>query len=1241
MVENALRRRLEPIVARHRHLHLARRLALYWLIVGLLALALVVIGWLWGWYSSLAVVGLVLAAIVATIIAVRQVRRMEPDYQAIARSIEQQHPDLKALLLAAVEQEPEGPDGQFGYLQLQVLTEAVVHATRHDWLASISTRKLVLSDIGWIAALIFLLAVLSQALPGISLGSRDEGGLLTQDDFTISVSPGDTSVEAGSSVVVVARFEGRVPPEATLAYGPSGEEPQRVVLNKPLNDPVFGGIIPQVRNDLIYHVEYAGRRTPNYTIGIFEYPRLVKADAKIVYPSYTNLPEKVIEDTRRVSAVEGSEITLTFTLNKPVTSARLVPRAGIAVGLSLDSEHANVVTTTITAAKSERYELVMSDAQGLSNKVPPRFVVDVFENLPPQITPTFPNRDVVASPLEELNLEAKVMDDYGLTGYGLTFTLAGTQSRDVPLRPTAQSKDELQMQYLLALEELNAEPDQLLTYYFWADDVGPNGKPRRTSSDIYFAEVRPFEEVFRESQSFQDGQEQQQREQQDQSGQQQGQQQAEQLARLQKQIISATWNIKQRADLSGSLDDSKEDLEVVRDSQADALEQARAAAAEAQDPSATQRLLSAAEFMETSLEHLSEAVESAAAQELTPALGAEQSAYQELLRLRDREHQVAQGRSNASNRSSSNSAQFDRQLQQLELTQQENRYETQRLAQAQEQTQQREDLQVLNRLRDLARRQNDVSDRLREAEAALRQAQNEQQREEALRELRRLRDEQLEAVRDVDELQQRMEQPQNRQRMADAREQLEQSRSEIRQSAEQLQEGMVSDAVSSATRAQRQLEQVRDEFQRNTSGQFVEEMRNMREQAQQLDRQQQEIGEQLRQQTEERGRRLTDSDGTVELANQINQQRDRVQELLDRMREVSDESEASEPLLSRRLYDTFREASTENIDDTLGTTEELLRRRFIPEAQETEQQAARAISEMREGIEEAATGVLGDEAESLRLAQQQLDDLIRQVDEEAARARQGRGGDPNALASGDPNRPRMASAAQERRPGDPREGQQPGQGQPQQDQPQEGQASANTSDPQPGQQEGQAQANAQGQGGQRQGGDRQGQPQEGQQGGNRVARGNEPRQGGQQGGRQDNLGGRGGAFVNDEWIDEWGEADARGGPLTGEDFLQWSDRLRDVEEMLPEEELRNEAAVVRDRARAVRAEFTRHGVEPQWDLVREQITRPLVELRQRVGEKLAQLKSDEALVPIDRDPVPGRYAEAVRRYFENLGDETR
>jgi hypothetical protein len=74
-----------------------------------------------------------------------------------------------------------------------------------------------------------------------------------------------------------------------------------------------------------------------------------------------------------------------------------------------------------------------------------------------------------------------------------------------------------------------------------------------------------------------------------------------------------------------------------------------------------------------------------------------------------------------------------------------------------------------------------------------------------------------------------------------------------------------------------------------------------------------------------------------------------------------------------------------------------------------------------------------------------------------------------------------------------------------------------------------------------------------------------------------------------------------------------------------------------DSVRAIRAESKRHGKEPRWDLVQSQVTNPLTELRQRVSERLAQLQSNEAMVPIDRDPVPDRYTELVRTYFENLG----
>jgi hypothetical protein len=110
-----------------------------------------------------------------------------------------------------------------------------------------------------------------------------------------------------------------------------------------------------------------------------------------------------------------------------------------------------------------------------------------------------------------------------------------------------------------------------------------------------------------------------------------------------------------------------------------------------------------------------------------------------------------------------------------------------------------------------------------------------------------------------------------------------------------------------------------------------------------------------------------------------------------------------------------------------------------------------------------------------------------------------------------------------------------------------------------------------------------------------------------------------------------------GGPITGDDFGAWADRLRDVEELVDQPALRDAVANARERARLMRQDFKRDLKKPDWAVVRLQVLQPLLEVRQRLGEELARRGSKDALVPIDRDPVPGRYSESVRRYYEELG----
>lgn len=48
--------------------------------------------------------------------------------------------------------------------------------------------------------------------------------------------------------------------------------------------------------------------------------------------------------------------------------------------------------------------------------------------------------------------------------------------------------------------------------------------------------------------------------------------------------------------------------------------------------------------------------------------------------------------------------------------------------------------------------------------------------------------------------------------------------------------------------------------------------------------------------------------------------------------------------------------------------------------------------------------------------------------------------------------------------------------------------------------------------------------------------------------------------------------------------------------------------------------------------------KPLSELRDNVGEELRRLNPEDKVTPIDRDPVPVRYSDLVRRYYQSLAE---
>jgi len=1241
----------------------------------------------------------------------------------LARRLEARDTKLNGLAVTAAELLHK-PDPTF--LDHRVISQFTDYSATHDW------NKIL---IGWkaslwgsrttiAACLMFVLSfwwALSSSknyhrnLSQIAVEKATAKPTAPAPELSATLTPGDTEIERGSRLIVEAKFAKDVPAEATLIVTePDGKERERIPMRLTVDEQVFGGMIAKVDVDARYHVEFGNGKSKQHTITTFVYPKLERVDVKITPPSYTGLPTKEVKNTMKVTAMEGSALDFTFKINKPVKDAELFGEDKTVLPLKPSAADPTILTAKMKAEKSQKWRVHLVDDKERANKNPPWLSVTVQTNQLAKIEVMFPKRDVQVSQIQELPLEAKVWDDLGVTKSGASFSIAGRTKDVIFKHGTTQPAKKQDVRELLALEHESAEPRQLVSYHFWAEDKGPQGEVRRAMSDMFFADVRHFEDIFREAEAppSEPGKEKKT--------------DTDKLVELQKQIVNATWRVIRETNAGRVMEAAAPDVDVVHESQGLALEQTKEVMEKAEDAEIKTALTEAWKSMKDALEPLGQASSEKKRTPLNQALTFEQSALEWLHRAQSREHRVM--RQNQPSKSSSASQQAKQnQLMNLELKQQEQRYEEEKQATEEQTAEQQENLQVLNRLKELARRQEALAEKMKELQRQMEQAKNEQEKQELANQLKRLQDEQEQLLRDVDELKERMEQPDNAANMAEAKEQLEQTREQVMDAAEKLKEQQLADAANAATRAQRELEKMQEDFKQKTAKQFADEMKQVRQQAREVAEKQQKISESL--ENQKTGEPSGDTSASLEkmlsgseVARQIEEQGAKVNELLENMRRISEQAEGNNPLLHRRLYEAVRDAQTGGLEENLEEARMQSRYGNRADAQDAERKATTSVEQLQKGVEKAAESVLGSETETLRMARAELDKLIEEVGQEGQQSQDSQG-EPNA-AKGDAEMRSAQASVNERKSSDKAKdeakaaGQQPGdkptetagkelgegkagqesqkgragQEEPKPKQMAQGQKPGEAKGAQPGQapgegkqpgeQPGQQQANAdpgqQGQGGQKgkegqnpgespqmaQGEGKEGaggqkgtggKPGEAGQGGQGDQPSSEdsaePQQSGaqqlsanrspqQSGGREYNTAGSGGGGGNEGgafFFDQGAEV-ANDRPFTGAGYDQWTDRLRTVEELLSQPELRNEAAKVLDNARAMRIDQERNDATPQVDHLQMRILNPLVELRDRVAEELAKRDTKNPMVPVDRDPVPPVFRELVKRYYQELGN---
>lgn len=939
------------------------------------------------------------------------------DVHQLARDIESRHPELQALLLTAVEQKP-GTDG-YGYLQERVIDETVARAARQMWADELTGRSMQRAAAVRGLALLLLAGSYGWFVWNHIEGGRNQrapaaAGTPKQPDarpaFEVTVTPGDAEVEKGSRLIVEARFAADVPPDAVIVVtDPEKGEAARIPMRATVDQQVFGGLIARIDRDSLYRVEFAGGRSRDYQISTFIHPELERSDVRITPPAYAAQPVKEIRNTLKVSALEGSELAFRFKVNKPVAAAELYGEDKSIISLKPSAADSTVLEAAMKPEKSQKYRLHLVDDRERSNKQPPWLSVTLQTNQLPKIEVAFPKRDIQVSSIQELPVEAKVWDDLGVRKTGAVFNIAGTMREVILHNQPMEPAKKHDLKAVLDLEGESVEPRQLVSYYFFADDQGPGGEVRRAMSDMFFAEVRHFEDIFRESEPPPGA---------GMQGQRKGQ--ADQLVNLQKQVVNATWRLIRDTNAGRRMDDAAGDVGVVKQSQEIAMAQVKEAMEKAEDAEIKTSLTEAWKSMKDAITPLDQAAVEKKRGPLNQALAFEQTALEWLYRTQSREHRVM--RQNSKSQGAGEQAN-QRQLMSLELKQKDQRYEEEKQAGQEQSAEQQENLQVLNRLKELARRQEALAEKMKELEKQIEQAKTEEERQELANQLKRLQQEQEDLLRDLDELQERMGSSQNQATMAEARRQLENTRDQVLDAAEKLKEQQVAQAANAATRAQRQLEEMQEDFRKKTSRRFSDEMRQMKQRARDVADQQKKIADSLE------DRKTSDVPGDVsnslermldgaQTARQIDEQRERIEQLMDEMRRVSEQAEVSEPRLSQALYDAVRKAHTSGVGENLEETRDYARVGERSRAQEAERKVTKAVDELHKGVEKAAESILGGETEALRMARAELDSLIKEMKDSEAP---------------DPQR-RAQEGGQEKPAPNGRQGQMPGGGQPEQEQ---------------------------------------------------------------------------------------------------------------------------------------------------------------------------------------------------------------
>ncbi len=509
--------------------------------------------------------------------------------------------------------------------------------------------------------------------------------------YDIQVEPGNRTVRRKSDVGVRARLVGFMAPQVRLFAKFNGTTKWEAATMRPVGEAyefTFAGIPDSVE----YYVGASGVQSETFKLIAADLPNIGRIRVVYHFPASLGLQDVVEDPGGDLRAVEETVAEVSAAPDKKIVNGVIVLDDGVRIPLR---EEGGRVIAKVAIKKDGMYHFAQLEPVGEGAKdggaeirLSEDFFIEARRDGEPVVKITRPGRDTKVNPIEEVPVMVEADDDFGLRELDLHYSVNGGPEKTVQLLK-GQTVKHAEGQTMIALEEFKLQPGDVVGLYATARDA-----KKQSRTDMFFIEAQPFEREYSQSQESGGG------------GGGGGDDDQQQISQRQKEIISATSNA-----LRGGTAASGENAKFVAEMQTKLKAQTEKLIErmKARQLSGTnQEFQTFVKEMEAASKAMGPAADKLKAQAWKDALSPEQVALQHLLRAEALRRQIQVAFGNKGGGGGGQGRDLDN-LFDLELDTEKNQYETGQQQSSQEQKQKEID-EALQKLEQLARRQQELAD---------------------------------------------------------------------------------------------------------------------------------------------------------------------------------------------------------------------------------------------------------------------------------------------------------------------------------------------------------------------------------------------------------------------------------------------------------------------------------------------------------------------------------------------------